>query len=245
MKASDIPALLAHLRTALATTDGMSVALSGSLARGDYRTSADGTITSDLDLIPIVSRATDVPAARRQITPVLQGVTDRFAIDATAAITLLATYRHVPCAPYVTSMAGRPFLTDPLDLGAALSPAPYSREERLPWLIQPITYYLAKASHEDPGTNLTKARTAALQLTDYLGLDDRDAIRDLPHTVREVSDRHEVMLLASSAAYLNAPTAPGRFQAVRDLVFMENQGIPFPDSALTAPRRHQTLQEAS
>ncbi|MFD4320458.1 hypothetical protein [Streptomyces sp. NPDC058548] len=245
MKAADRPALLDFLRSELAQLGAMSVALSGSLARGDFRTTSDGTITSDLDLIPLVVRATDVPAARRQITPVLQAVTDRFAIDATAAITLLDAYQRVPCAAYVTSMTGEAFLTDPLHVGPAAPPMAQDPDERLPWLIQPITYYLAKACHEDPVTNLTKARSAALHLTSHLGLDNPDALRDLPHTVREVYERYDVTLLPSSAAYLNAPTSPGRFQAVRDLVFMENQGIPFPDSALTAPRRHQPIQEAS
>ncbi|GEB57147.1 hypothetical protein [Streptomyces gardneri] len=244
MKAADLPDLVTHLRTTLAATHGTSVGLSGSLARGDYRTSDNGTVTSDLDLIPIVPRATDVPAVRRQITPVLQDVTDRFAIDATAAITLLAVYRQVPCASYITSMAGRQFLVDPLNLGTAPS-FTHTTDDLLPWLIQPITYYLAKASHEDPITNLAKARAAALHLTDHLGLDDRDAPRDLTRTVREVYDRYDVTLLASSAAYLNAPTAPDRFQAVRDLVFMENQGIPFTDSALAAPRRHQRTRSTS
>ncbi|MFJ9434783.1 hypothetical protein ACIRQY_34750 [Streptomyces sp. NPDC101490] len=245
MRAADLPALRAHLRVALAATDGVSVALSGSLARGDFRTGDDGTISSDLDLIAVVARATDVPATRRQITPVLQDVTDRFAIDATAAITLLDAYRRAPGAAYVTSMAGHPFLTDPLHLGPVLQPATRRPAERLPWLIQPVTYYLAKASHENPGTNLAKARRATLHLTAHLGLDGAEALRDLPSAVREVSDRHDVTLLPSSAAYLNAPTAPGRFHAVRDLVFMENQGIPFADSALAAPRRHQPTQEVS
>ncbi|MFD9053336.1 hypothetical protein [Streptomyces zaomyceticus] len=150
----------------------MSVALSGSLARGDLRTTSDGTITSDLDLIPLVVRAADVLAARRQITPVLQAVTDRFAVDATAAITLLDAYRRVPCSAYVTSMTGEAFLTDPLQVGPAAPPVAQDPDECLPWLIQPITYDLAKACHEDPVTNLTKARSAALHLTSHLGPDD-------------------------------------------------------------------------
>ncbi|MBD0710664.1 MULTISPECIES: hypothetical protein [unclassified Streptomyces] len=233
MKATDLPALLAHLRVAFAATDDMSVALSGSLARGDFRTDEDGTIVSDL--IPVVARATDVPGARRRIAPVLRDVAERFAIDATAAITLLSAYRNAPGAGYVTGMAGRPFLVDPLRLGLAPRPAAPRPAAHLPWLVQPVAYYLAKATHETPYVNLAKARTAALRLVRHLGIDDPDALCDLPRTVREVCDRREIPVLPSVAAYLNAPTDPGRFQTVRDLVFMENQGIPFSDSALTAP----------
>ncbi|MFG2716559.1 hypothetical protein ACGFX2_39510 [Streptomyces goshikiensis] len=98
MKRTDIPELLHHLRSALAKTTGMSVALSGSLARGDFRTRTDGTITSDLDLIPVVPSPADVAAARAQLQPVLQSTADQFGITATAAITLQDRCLSVPRA---------------------------------------------------------------------------------------------------------------------------------------------------
>lgn len=118
MKPSELPDLHAHLRDALSATSGMSIALSGSLARGDYRTNPEGAITSDLDLIPVVRRATDVASARKQLEPILRETADRFQIVATAAVTLLTAFLDAPHARYVTSMPADPWITDPLDVAA-------------------------------------------------------------------------------------------------------------------------------
>ncbi|MGI5451364.1 hypothetical protein ACQEVM_37530 [Streptomyces sp. CA-243310] len=130
MKPSELPDLHAHLRDALSTTSGMSIALSGSLARGDYRTNPEGAITSDLDLIPVVRRATDVASARTQLEPILRETADRFQIVATAAVTLLTAFLDAPHARYVTSMPADPWITDPLDVAThtpATSRPPASR----------------------------------------------------------------------------------------------------------------------
>ncbi|UQW99109.1 hypothetical protein [Streptomyces sp. RerS4] len=239
MKQSEIPDLLRHLRTLLAATTGMSIALSGSLARGDFRTRPDGTIISDLDLIPVIAGADDVASARRQLAPVLQDVADRFAITATAAITLDATRRKAPLARYLTSMAARPWLIDPLGLEGTTTPAadqanPFG-DPSLPWLFQPVTYYLAKATHEDPVTNLVKARAAADHLLDHLRITTAtDPLRDLPRTLAAIRDLYGLTPLPSSRTFLASPTDTAVFTTVRDLVFRENQGLAFADSAMAA-----------
>ncbi|MET7533906.1 hypothetical protein [Streptomyces goshikiensis] len=244
MKHTDIPNLLHHLRSALAKTTGMSVALSGSLARGDFRTRTDGTITSDLDLIPVVPSPADVAAARAQLQPVLQSTADQFGITITAAITLQDRCLSVPRARYLTSMTAHPWLADPLDVAPRLAAASTAAlkttadDPDLPWLIQPITYYLAKATHEDPVTNIAKARTAASHLLGHLGHTGCTNPTDhVPQVVTAIRDLHSVKPLPSSQRFLTTPTAQDVFSTVRDLVFTENQGIGFTASAMAATPR--------
>ncbi|MFE4206320.1 hypothetical protein ACFRSX_35610 [Streptomyces goshikiensis] len=244
MKRTDIPDLLRHLRSALAETTGISVALSGSLARGDFRARADGTISSDLDLIPIVPTPADVAAARAQLQPVLQSTADQFGITATAAITLQDRCLSVPRARYLTSMTAGPWLADPLDVAPRLAAASTAAlktiadDPDLPWLIQPITYYLAKATHEDPVTNIGKARTAATHLLGHLGhtgcTNPTDHVLQIVTAIR---DLHSIKPLPSSERFLTTPTAQDVYSTVRDLVFTENQGIGFTASAMAATPR--------
>ncbi|MFF4498785.1 hypothetical protein [Streptomyces sp. NPDC001546] len=238
MHTYDIPTLMKHLTAEFATVDGMSVALSGSLARGDVRTTTGGHITSDLDLIPVIPTRADVPAARALLAPILQRIADTFAIEATAAITLEPAFTAAIHAPYRTSIRGN-WLCNGLSLPQpTLPPEPHTLpddpEGRLAWLVQPVTYYLSKARICDPQTNIIKARTAARRLRPHLGDQAPGPLDDLPRTLRNLFTERRIKPLQSSAAYLNAPTRPNHHQAVRDLVFSENQGLTFAESALVA-----------
>ncbi|GAA1944370.1 hypothetical protein [Kitasatospora viridis] len=236
MNSLDLPRLLALLRLELADVPGMSVALSGSLARGDHRTGANGRIVSDLDLIPVVPTAAHAPTARAVLQPVLSRLAQALRIEATAAITTLDAFHRAARARYRTSMWPE-WLIDGLGLGpnAFNQPAPDHTAE-LPWAIQPITYYLAKATDRDPRTNLAKARRAAnLLLAKGVGEDLLGASDDLPRSLRNLIHEHHLDPLASTAAFLDAPTRPDISRAVRDAVFRENQGLPCAESVLVVP----------
>ncbi|MEU8543000.1 hypothetical protein AB0C52_23945 [Streptomyces sp. NPDC048717] len=236
MISHDLPLLFKHLGEEFNDVTGMSVALSGSLARGDHRTTRSGRITSDLDLIPIVATKADAPAARAVLAPILQRAATLFQIDATAAITTLDAFRQAPHAPYRASMR-REWLCDGLNLGsdAFAEPVDPHPDTVLAWSIQPVAYYLAKATTADPQTNVLKARTAALRLAAATGPNERpESLDDLPRFLRNMITERRLTPLASTARYLDAPTRPGIAQAVRDAVFIENQGLPFADSAVAA-----------
>lgn len=238
MKPHDLPALMSYLRAELDTAAGMSVALSGSLARGDFRTTTGGRVMSDLDLVPVVASDADVPAARAFLAPILQRTADRFHVQATAAITLKPVFAAVVHARYRTSIS-TDWLINALALPSpVLSSTPAAADpcppEALPWLIQPVAYYLAKATSSDPHTNLVKARAAMTHLARRLRQDLPGTLDDLPRTLRNVVIEQRVRLLPSSEAYFAAPTRPGLQTSVRDEVFNENQGLPFEASALVA-----------
>ncbi|MEU6932900.1 hypothetical protein AB0A05_27500 [Streptomyces sp. NPDC046374] len=234
MKPAELPELLAFLRGRLADAQGVSVALSGSLARGDYRTGADGTVVSDLDLIPIVPGPDAVAPVRALLMPLLQETADRFEIEATAAITVLDAYRLARPAGYVTSMGAKPkFLVDGLGV-ADLPPMELTTAAAVAWMVQPVTYYLAKATHDAPRTNLYKARAAMIRLFDHVGQVDADDLADMAVASQQVADQHGSRLLTSSLTYLTAPTSPAIFTVVRDLVFAENQGVAFGESVMAA-----------
>ncbi|MFE6052644.1 hypothetical protein ACFQ6N_17965 [Kitasatospora sp. NPDC056446] len=238
MKSNDLPQLLRQLAREFDGMTAMSVALSGSLARGDHRTGRSGHITSDLDLVPVVVAAADASAARAGLQPILQRLADTFRIEATAAVTTLAAFRAAGHAPYRTSM--RPdWLCDGLGLGprAFDLPGPDDGDPHaaLAWAMQPVTYYLAKATAQDPQTNLLKARSAAMGLADTFDLEGvRSSLDDLPRALRNLIVERRIAPLSSTARYLDGPTRPGAAQAVRDAVFAENQGLPFADSAVAA-----------
>ncbi|WP_405444666.1 hypothetical protein [Streptomyces erythrochromogenes] len=239
MNSYDIPALLALLKEEFAAVDDMSVALSGSLARSDFRTTTGGRIVSDLDLIPVVNTEAAVPAARAVLTPILQRIADRFSVTATAAITLHSAFAAAVHAPYRTSISGD-WLCNGLGLpaphleAARPSAAGSTSPEALAWLLQPTTYYLAKATADDPHTNLVKARAATRHLARHLAADLPGSLDDLPRTLRNLVAEQRLEPLTSSTSFLDAPTRPGIHADVRDLVFMENQGLPFTTAALAA-----------
>ncbi|MET8622747.1 hypothetical protein ABZW30_03115 [Kitasatospora sp. NPDC004669] len=236
MNSHDLPLLLKQLSHEFADVTGMSVVLSGSLARGDHRTGRSGHITSDLDLIPVVAAPIDALAARIVLEPILQRVADAFRIEATAAITTLRAFRLAGHAPYRTSMRPQ-WLCDGLGLGSdAFTPADHENPgAALVWAIQPVTYYLAKATAQDPPTNLLKARAAATRLSaTFHQLELPGSLDDLPRALRNLITEHRITPLDSTARYLDAPTRPTIARAVRDAVFRENQGLPFADSAVTA-----------
>ncbi|MFK0016258.1 hypothetical protein [Streptomyces sp. NPDC091027] len=239
MNSYDLPDLMAHLRKELASVENMSVALSGSLARSDYRTTTGGRITSDLDLIPVVNSAAEVQAARTALTPVLQRIADRFFVTATAAITLRSAFAAAVHAPYRTSISGD-WLRNGLGLPAPGLESPHpsaagiTSPEALARTMQPITYYLAKATADDPHTNLVKARAATRHLARHLPTDLPGTLDDLPRTLRNLVAEQRLVPLPSSTSFLSTPTRPGIHADVRDLVFMENQGLPFTTAALTA-----------
>ncbi len=238
MKSRDLPLFLHQLTHEFEGMTGMSVALSGSFARGDQRTGRGGHITSDLDLIPVIATSADAPAARVAILPILQHLADTFHLEATAAITTLPAFRRAGHAPYRTSM--RPeWLCDGLGLGPGAfcssvhdDGAPYAA---LVWAIQPVTYYLAKATAQDPLTNLLKARSSAAGLAAFFDLPHLPGSLDnLQCALRGLIAERGITPLGSTTRYLDTPTHPGVAQAVRDAVFRENQGLPFADSAVAA-----------
>lgn len=250
MKKSELDELRPYLVDVFRGTESMSVALSGSVSRGDCRV-RDGEVVSDVDLIPVVDSMADVPAARDQLAPALRMISDRFQVTCTAAITLSEQFLRTRHAGYVTSMTDSPFVCDPLGLQARLEGLGTSGHgSPLPWLVQPVTYYLAKGGHTNPAQNLAKARAAAERLLAEAPVatraiagpvegDSLEAIRDVcTDVVRAVAEEHGVQLLPSSQEYF-AGTVQGKplaevFEAVRGRAFLENQGIPFEQSSLMA-----------
>ncbi|MEU5951484.1 hypothetical protein [Streptomyces sp. NPDC047525] len=240
-----------------------SVALSGSLSRGEARVTGR-RVLSDLDLIPVVLTPEDAILARKQLASVLQELSVLYEITCTAAITLEANFLRARHAGYVTSMATQPFAWDPLDVTQRLkgrSGEPTSPADVLPWLVQPVTYYLAKAGALSPEENLAKAARATrhllykaglstvteLALVDRLGSpsssDDvqRGVAEGCANAVRHIADSHNVQLLPSSQEFLaragtsaDTENAQETFRVVRDRTFLENQGLPFEVSAMAA-----------
>ncbi|MER7673123.1 hypothetical protein ABTY61_32340 [Kitasatospora sp. NPDC096128] len=236
MNSHDLPLLLKQLTHEFADVTGMSVALSGSLARGDHRTGRSGHITSDLDLIPVVATPADAPTARAVLQPILQRLADTWQIEATAAITTLRAFRLAGHAPYRTSMRPQ-WLCDALRLGpdAITHPGDEAKGTALAWALQPVTYYLAKATTHEPVTNLLKARTAAARAAAAFHLHTLTAgLDDLPRALRSLIAERRLSPLDSTARYLDTPTRPTIAEAVRNSVFFENQGLPYAVSAVAA-----------
>ncbi|WP_406369672.1 hypothetical protein OG788_07690 [Streptomyces sp. NBC_00647] len=264
MKITEMERLRTRLDAELAGVSEVSVALSGSMARGDYRAHG-GQVLSDLDLIPVIRSVSDVGIARNRIGPVLRTLADEFELTCTAAITLADNFLRVRNAAYVTSMSNRPFLCDPLRLQDELDRLTTpNTQDAFPWLVQPVTYYLAKAGWTKPEENLGKALTSTRLLISELAGDDavlRDVSGELPAVPSDprvpldpaeaatllddcvsiltaLTGRHEIDLLPSSREFLRRHAAGDAgetiFLAVREQAFLENQGLPFEKSSMAA-----------
>ncbi|GAB7185815.1 hypothetical protein ATKI12_5646 [Kitasatospora sp. Ki12] len=236
MKPEELPLLFQVLAHEFTDVTGMSVAATGSLARGDHRTGPGGEIVSNLDLVHVVADRADVPEARAVVGRVMRRISDAFRIETTSTIAVLPAFRSAGHAHYRRSM--RPeWFCDGLGLGPAAFDPP-GREDggplaALAWALQPVPYYLAKATALDPPTNLAKARRHARRLADRFGLTEvRDGLDDLPRALREVIAGHGLTPLDSTARYLDTPTHPAIAQLVRDAVFVEAMGLVSADSMI-------------
>lgn len=137
-------------------------------------------------------------------------------------------------------------------------------QDAFPWLVQPVTYYLAKAGWTKPEENLGKALTSTRLLISELAGDDavlRDVSGELPAVPSDprvpldpaeaatllddcvsiltaLTGRHEIDLLPSSREFLRRHAAGDAgetiFLAVREQAFLENQGLPFEKSSMAA-----------
>ncbi|MEV7360718.1 hypothetical protein [Kitasatospora sp. NPDC091276] len=234
MRAEDVPLLFQELAREFADVTDMSVAATGSLARGEHRTGPAGDIVSNLDLIHVVADGADVPEVRAVLGRTMRRISDTFRIETTSVIARLPAFRLAGHAHYRISM--RPeWFCDGLGLGPEAFDHPGHDEDdpraALAWMMQPVPYYLAKATILDPTTNLAKARRAAVRLADRFDLEDiREGLDDLPGSLRTLIAKHDITPLESTARYLAAPTHPAIAQLVRDAVFVEGMGLSSADS---------------
>ncbi|MFJ9445978.1 hypothetical protein ACIRRH_29600 [Kitasatospora sp. NPDC101235] len=234
MRPEDVPLLFQELAREFADVTDMSVAATGSLARGDHRTGASGDIVSNLDLVHVVAEDADVPETRAVVGRKMRRISDAFRIETTSVIARLPAFRQAGHAHYRISM--RPeWFCDGLGLGPDAFSCPGHDEDdprtALAWMMQPVPYYLAKATILDPATNLAKARRAALRLADRFDLAQmRDDLDNLPRALRTLIAERGVTPLESTARYLDAPTHPAIAQLVRDAVFVEGMGLSSADS---------------
>ncbi|MGW3076561.1 hypothetical protein [Kitasatospora sp. NPDC001132] len=234
MRPEDVPLLFQELAREFADATGMSVAATGSLARGDHRTGPGGEVLSNLDLVHVVAEDADVPDVRALVGRRMRRIADTFRIETTSVIARLPAFRQAAHAHYRISMR-REWFCDGLGLGPEAFDGPGREEDdlrtALAWMMQPVPYYLSKATAVDPTTNLAKARRAATRLADRFDLAVvHDGLDDLPGTLRTLIAEHGVTPLESTARYLAAPTHPDIAQLVRDAVFVESMGLTSADS---------------
>ncbi|MFF4920571.1 hypothetical protein ACFY4B_08315 [Kitasatospora sp. NPDC001261] len=233
MRPEDVPLLFQELAREFADVTGMSVAATGSLARGDHRTGPDGDVVSNLDLIHLVGEDAYVPDVRAVVGRRMRRISDTFGIETTSVIARLPAFRLAGHAHYRISM--RPeWFCDGLGLGPEAFDLPGHEDDpraALAWMMQPVPYYLAKATVQDPPTNLAKARRAATRLADRFDLAGiRDDLDNLPRALRTLIAERGLTPLESTARYLDAPTHPAVAQRVRDAVFVESMGLSSADS---------------
>ncbi|MBV2156720.1 hypothetical protein [Kitasatospora sp. SUK 42] len=236
MRPEDVPLLFQELAREFADVTDMSVAATGSLARGDHRTGPTGDIVSNLDLIHVVADGADVPETRAVVERRMRRISDTFRIETTSVIARLPAFRLAGHAHYRISM--RPeWFCDGLGLGPATFGPPGDDgdpQAPLAWMMQPVPYYLAKATILDPTTNLAKARRAATRLADRFDLKGiRDDLDNLPRALRTLIAERDLTPLGSTTRYLDTPTHPAIAQLVRDAVFVECMGLPSADSMVT------------
>ncbi|MFI2611780.1 hypothetical protein [Kitasatospora sp. NPDC018619] len=240
MRPEDVPLLFQELAREFADAADMSVAATGSLARGDHRTGPGGDVVSNLDLVHVVAEDADVPEVRGAVGRRMRRISDAFRIETTSVIARLPVFRSAGHAHYRISMR-REWFGDGLGLGPEGFELPGGedgedgedgdRKTALAWMVQPVPYYLAKATAVDPETNLAKARRAALRLADRFDLPEvREDLDNLPRALRVLITERGITPLESTARYLEAPTHPAVAQLVRDAVFVEGMGLSSADS---------------
>lgn len=234
MRPDDVPLLFQELSRAFADVTDMSVAATGSLARGDHRTGPGGDVVSNLDLVHVVAEDADVAEVRHTVARRMRRISDTFRIETTSVIARLPVFRQAGHAHYRISMR-REWFCDGLELGVEGFELPGNDEDdprtALAWMVQPVPYYLAKATGVDPTTNLAKARRAALRLADRFDLRlIRDGLDNLPRALHALIAERGLTPLESTARYLDAPTHPAVAQIVRDAVFVESMGLSSADS---------------
>ncbi|MFF2118523.1 carbohydrate ABC transporter permease [Kitasatospora sp. NPDC058184] len=140
MRPEDVPLLFQELAREFADVTGMSVAATGSLARGDHRTGPDGDVVSNLDLIHLVAEDAYVPDIRAVVGRRMRRISDTFGIETTSVIARLPAFRLAGHAHYRISM--RPeWFCDGLGLGPEAFDLPGHEDDpraALAWMMQPV-----------------------------------------------------------------------------------------------------------
>ncbi|MGW7377994.1 hypothetical protein [Streptomyces sp. NPDC054794] len=260
MNKDEITELWPRLEKTFSGLPGLSLTTSGSVTRGDFRVSADGRVTSDLDLIPIIESAGELRDARRRLVPLMEEMADRFDIPCTASITLADNFLRARQATFVLSTGNRPFVWDDLGIQARCDTMrPLAAGDTLSWRMQPVAYYLAKSGHAQQELNVGKAVRWLRHLAGDIGSGNEEfrpytAFRLTPElrTGRDVRTLSEgaarallclvedlgIEPLPSTREFLRqwqeARTGAEPFHAVRDLTFLENQGLTFAESFVMA-----------
>ncbi|MER6821274.1 hypothetical protein ABT316_17250 [Streptomyces cellulosae] len=262
MNKDEIPELWTRLKKTFSGLPGLSLTTSGSLTRGDFRISADGWVTSDLDLIPVIEHAADVHDTRRRLVPLMQEVTDHFHIPCTASITLAGNFLRARQATFVLSTGDRPFIWDDLGIRTRCDASqPLTAGATLSWRIQPVAYYLAKSGHAERELNVRKAVRWLRHLASDIASGNEEfraySTFRLPPGLRTDSDVRAMSQDASRALLclveeLGIEPLPSTreflrqrqeklsgaeaFHVVRNLTFLENQGLTFAESfVMTRP----------
>ncbi|MBC3839177.1 hypothetical protein GXW82_00050 [Streptacidiphilus sp. 4-A2] len=185
--------------------------------------------------------AADAPQTHAVAGRIARRISDSFRIQTTSVVAVLPVFRMAAHAHYRITMRPQ-WLCDGLGLGReAFDPPGHDGGQAvgsaLSWALQPVPYYLAKATSEDPSTNLAKARNHATRLAERFGLAAvHDGLDDLPGALRTLIAECGLTPLDSTARYLETPTHPAIAQLVRDAVFVECMGLSSGDSmAVTFP----------
>ena len=206
----------------------LSVVLTGSFARRNYAVGPDGEIRSTPDIIPVLGDAEPIGPARDHLFAFLRPVGDNFGTAIHANLTRRSAFVRAAASRYAETAADeRAWLRDDLEVRGTRAPAGAAPG----WDWQPVSYYLAKYRVTGDARSLEKAlgyaERANMPPTDRTPEALAALLRTLPAVDCLVSTKRLLTGLDG------AEDAEATFTAVRDAVFLENQGMSYSESHLT------------
>lgn len=205
----------------------MSVVLTGSFARRNYEVGHGGEIRSTPDLIPIIGDDEPIGPARDHLTTVLRPVAEDFGTAIHANFTRRSAFVAAAAARYAETAADKSaWLRDDLEIRRRHTHAVAAPG----WDWQPVSYYLAKYRLTSDARSLEKAADYA----ERAGLPVRSGGAEALVAVLRTLPPADC--LGSTTRLLTGldgtEDAAATFFAVRDAVFLENQGMAYAESHL-------------
>ena len=238
----------ASLAAAFSGTARVSVAISGSVARGTPRLNWASESLSDLDVIVFVEGEAAIESLRlpKKIACIVPGI-ERIKLEGSFILTTKSRALHGPIPDSFIDACKRDFVRDDLDLRDAIFRALSRRttEETVRYRSQPVAYYWTKWLATGEATYRERALTRLRQMQTEAGLStsdsvdglggrglDQEAAEDTSVVVTTLSryfDHLGVQPLGSTAALLQYDECKSNpnelFRRVQRNSFMENHGL--------------------
>lgn len=199
--------------------------ITGSISRGNARFS-NGKLVSDIDILVVIKKVNDIDEIKPLVSQILYKEH-----KITFVFTLLDFYKKDLTRGYVRDTSSEDILYDGLNIRDFVmknNSKLLEKSDMARSIFQELNYYYAKYLCTNDRAALTKVQNSWQSLNKIYGqkvVSCNPTREDIQQYIRHI----KIDILASSLFFMQNPLLDSSvlFDTMRNLVFLENQGIPY------------------